>query len=234
MADESLDFFMNHLVDSIYGGSYLSVSRDGSMAVNTEKGNEGKAGYHEIDLAYSAYLYGTLVWKREPVSLYYSFKPGAQARDVRLYPLALKDEDLIITEVTLDGEPFPDFDRKNRTLSLAAGVGGKFKVTYEYTGFSGAVEDRADQVSSGFELYQNYPNPFNPVTTIAFYTSRRCRVDLNVYDSLGKEVAVIMSRTLDRGFHTCPFDASGLKCGVYVYRLEAENFTRARKFVLIK
>jgi hypothetical protein len=63
---------------------------------------------------------------------------------------------------------------------------------------------------------------------------RRCHVDLRVYDSVGREVAVVMSRTLDRGFHECPFDGGGLNNGVYVCRLEAENFTQARKLVLIK
>jgi len=175
-----------------------------------------------------------LILKKDSVSLYYYFKPKDQSQAFSLYPLALKDEELKITYVTLNGEPFSHYDKDTRTLNLAAGVGGKFLVTFKYIGKIDAVEAQEDLSPSGFEIYQNYPNPFNPVTTIAFSMPRLCHVTLKVYNSLGKEVAVIVSQILERGFHEYPFDGSGLENGLYIYQLEAENYKQAKKFILIK
>jgi mannose/cellobiose epimerase-like protein (N-acyl-D-glucosamine 2-epimerase family) len=235
MADESLDFFMNHLVDAVNGGAYWSVARDGAMIINSEKENGGKAGYHEIELAYSAYLYGNLILKEinKTVSLYYFIKPEDRSREISLYPLALGDAGLTIKGVTLNGESFSNFDSNTRTLNLAAGVGGKFLVTFEYVS-TGVEEAPGGMSPSGFEIFQNYPNPFNPVTTFSFSMPRICHVTLKVFNSLGKEVAVIVSQTLEKGFHAYVFDGSGLENGVYVYRLEAENFKQAKKFIIIK
>jgi hypothetical protein len=99
--------------------------------------------------------------KNKTVSLYYYFKPKDQSQAFSLYPLALKDDSLKIAQVTLDGEPFSNFDPKTRTLNLAAGVGGKFLVTFGY-GITGVEEAQGDLSPSGFEIFQNYPNPFNP------------------------------------------------------------------------
>jgi mannose/cellobiose epimerase-like protein (N-acyl-D-glucosamine 2-epimerase family) len=238
MADESLDFFMNHFVDPVYGGTYWAVTRSGAGAAaggGDVKGDGGKAGYQEIELAYNAYLYGNLILQNQPVSLYYFFKPKDQSQAFSLYPLALKDDSLKIAHVTLDGEPFSNYDPDTRTLNLAAGVGGKFFVTFKYNnGTSNAVEAQKDVSPSGFEIFQNYPNPFNPVTTIAFSMPRHCHVTLKVYDTLGKEVAVLVSQTLEKGSHTYTFDGSGLENGLYIYQLEAENYKQAKKFMLIK
>lgn len=83
-------------------------------------------------------------------------------------------------------------------------------------------------------LSQNYPNPFNPSTTIRFSTTRRADVSLKVYDLLGRQVASVHNRMLDAGEHNVSFDASALRSGVYVYRLDAEGKSMSRRMVVMK
>ena len=73
-------------------------------------------------------------------------------------------------------------------------------------------------------LEQNYPNPFNPATTIRFGLPEGQRVTLRVYNTLGRVVATLYDdASLSAGYHTTPFDASGLASGVYLYQLETSG-----------
>ena len=83
-------------------------------------------------------------------------------------------------------------------------------------------------------LYQNYPNPFNPVTHITYDLPVDTRVQLKIYDVLGREVATLVDEFQKAGVHNKTFDASGLSSGVYVYRIVTENFVKERKMVLVK
>ena len=84
-------------------------------------------------------------------------------------------------------------------------------------------------------LLQNYPNPFNPTTTIQFQLSEAARVNLVVYDLLGREVAILLSRSeRSAGMNRVSFDASGLASGVYLYRLKVGNRSLTRTLTLVK
>jgi hypothetical protein len=93
----------------------------------------------------------------------------------------------------------------------------------------------SDFVPEAFHLYQNYPNPFNPSTTIQFDMIRSAKVTLKVFNVLGQEVAVVYdNEPLLAGVHKTTFDATDLTSGVYIYRLETENFSDSRKMILMK
>ncbi len=85
-----------------------------------------------------------------------------------------------------------------------------------------------------FVLKQNYPNPFNPSTTIEYYTAQPGKVSLKVYDITGKEAADLVNENQKAGQHSIKFNAAGLASGVYLYSLEAGNFTATKKLMLIK
>ncbi len=129
MADESLDFYMAHLVDPVYGETYSQTYRDGTMK-NDAKSDPFKGGYHSIELGYYVYLYGNLFYKREPVSLYYKVEQSSVPRTISLTPVELEDERLVISEVTLDGQPFSSFNAQTRAITLAPVTGGVLKVTF--------------------------------------------------------------------------------------------------------
>lgn len=129
VADGSLNFYMNYLVDHEFGETYADVSADGSAIVNAEKGGLFTAGYHASEVGYYVYMYGNLYYHRKPVSLYYKYPPAVAAQSVRLNPIPL-DTDVEITAVELDGAPYTNFTGPGRTLHLAEGTGGVFKVTF--------------------------------------------------------------------------------------------------------
>jgi hypothetical protein len=89
-------------------------------------------------------------------------------------------------------------------------------------------------VNSDLTLYQNFPNPFNPVTTITFTLARSGPATLRIYNTLGEEVATLISGHLSAGTHTCKWDASAAANGIYIYTLEVGKFTESRKMVVIR
>lgn len=85
-----------------------------------------------------------------------------------------------------------------------------------------------------FALDQNYPNPFNPVTTIGFALPTAQRVVLTVYDISGRAVATLVNGWRDAGYHEVTFNADALASGMYVYRIQAGDFTASGKMVMMK
>ena len=85
-----------------------------------------------------------------------------------------------------------------------------------------------------FALGQNRPNPFNPVTEIGFSLPQAGQVRLDVFNIVGQRVATLVDGRLEAGEHTAVWDGSNVPSGVYLYRLEAGEFSATRKMVLIK
>jgi hypothetical protein len=87
-----------------------------------------------------------------------------------------------------------------------------------------------------FTLHQNHPNPFNPTTTIRFDLPVASIVSLDIFDINGRNVGggLASIRQYPPGSHAIPFDGSGLPSGVYIYHLQAGNFTASGKMVLLK
>ena len=96
------------------------------------------------------------------------------------------------------------------------------------------VTDSDPVLASEFALHPNYPNPFNPSTEISFDMPYGAPATLKVYDILGREVATLADGILEAGTHRVTFDGTGLASGVYIYRLESNNFVQSRKMVLMK
>jgi hypothetical protein len=90
-----------------------------------------------------------------------------------------------------------------------------------------------------FTLYQNYPNPFNPETRIDFELPQSCRVELSVYNLLGRRVRILADGDYSAGSHTVTWDGSddsgsAVSSGVYFYRLTASGISETRKMLLMK
>ena len=85
-----------------------------------------------------------------------------------------------------------------------------------------------------FDLEQNYPNPFNPSTSIKYTIAERSNVSIKVFDMLGKEVATLINSEKESGSYEVNFNASDLASGLYIYTINAGNFTSSRKMMLLK
>jgi hypothetical protein len=85
-----------------------------------------------------------------------------------------------------------------------------------------------------FALNQNHPNPFNPATAINYSLQTAGQVKLSVYDTAGRLVAELVNGWREAGTHEVTFNGSNLASGVYLYRLQAGDFTAMHKMVLVK
>jgi hypothetical protein len=90
-----------------------------------------------------------------------------------------------------------------------------------------------------FALYPNYPNPFNPVTTIKFELPKQERAQLRVYNILGQLVKEVFDEKKKAGYHVVRWDGRDnygrpVSSGMYIYRLRAGDFIKARKMILIR
>jgi len=85
-----------------------------------------------------------------------------------------------------------------------------------------------------FKLSQNYPNPFNPSTTIEFDLPKTSEVTLKIFNTLGEEVATLVSDRLNSGTYSYDWNASNMASGVYLFRLEAGDFIEIKKMILMK
>jgi len=242
MADETINFYMNYFVDHIYGEVYADRTRYGGLAWNEEKGGDGKAGYHSTETGYYTYLYGSLFYTKQPVTLHYNFEPLAYSREFFLTPIAINDSNLIVTQVLRNGQQYSNFDPNERVLTLPAGESGHFEVTYE--SIVSQLASNQENNLNDYVLNQNYPNPFNPTTKIRYsiptvtlrlrQAQSDTRVLLKVYDVLGNEVATLVDEIKSSGNYEVEFNASSLASGIYFYTLNAGNYVETKKMVLMK
>ncbi|NQU05180.1 MAG: T9SS type A sorting domain-containing protein, partial [Calditrichaeota bacterium] len=105
---------------------------------------------------------------------------------------------------------------------------------WNVTAKTNSVDDYQDRIPEEFELAQNHPNPFNPTTSIDFTLKTVGMVNLSVYDMNGRLVSEVVNGNMNTGYHTVEFDAVDLPAGIYIYRINAGDFTSVRKMVLMK
>lgn len=90
-----------------------------------------------------------------------------------------------------------------------------------------------------FALEQNWPNPFNPITQIRYALPREANVALAIYNLSGERVRLLRDGREPAGEKTVVWNGlndSGhpVSSGVYLYRLDADEFGATRKMVLLK
>ena len=112
-------------------------------------------------------------------------------------------------------------------------------VTNVNTAYINLITDIDDDNDGGaipesYSLGQNYPNPFNPSTTIPFEMNITGNTKITIYNILGQEVAIALNSFLPAGKHTIQFDANSMSSGIYFYKLEVNDFTEMKRFVLIR
>lgn len=85
-----------------------------------------------------------------------------------------------------------------------------------------------------FQLYQNHPNPFNPITTIQYSLQKSSHVILKIYNLTGQEIETLVDEYETTGEHVINWLPRGLPNGIYLYRLQAGEFSETKKLVYQK
>ena len=101
------------------------------------------------------------------------------------------------------------------------------------------VDDLNGHVPGRFFLSPNYPNPFNAKTMIHYGLPRDCHVELEIYDLRGQRVATLIDERQEAGNKMILWDGKyhsgrSVASGVYLYRLQAGDFVKTHKMILIK
>jgi hypothetical protein len=102
------------------------------------------------------------------------------------------------------------------------------------------VETVSYDLPETFSLIQNFPNPFNPTTEIQFGVPRDSKVQIIIYDILGRKVKTLVDNTVASGTFKAIWDGRddnglGVASGVYLYRIVAKSTSVAgQDFVLTK
>ena len=87
---------------------------------------------------------------------------------------------------------------------------------------------------TSFALFQNYPNPFNPATTIKFALTGAEHARLEVFDSAGRRVDVLVDKRMEPGSHEVTWRPRQQSSGVYFARLTAGTQTATMRLVLVR
>ena len=104
----------------------------------------------------------------------------------------------------------------------------------QWTNISGEYPKTVQQ----FHLYQNFPNPFNPETTIKYSLTKPENIKLTIYNLLGDHI-ISFTDHKSPGSHEIKWrgqDKQGnpVDSGIYIYKLETENYSLYRKMLLLK
>jgi immune inhibitor A len=99
-------------------------------------------------------------------------------------------------------------------------------------------EQDSGRLASATQLL-NTPNPFNPATTINFGVEHNGRVDLDLYDVLGRHVRTLAAQIVAAGNQQVVWDGTdesghAVSSGVYFARLRSGGQSIVRKMVLAR
>lgn len=83
-------------------------------------------------------------------------------------------------------------------------------------------------------LLPTVPNPFNPSTTVRFHIPNGMTARVEVFDALGRRVALLADAPFAAGEHRLGFDARGLASGVYLLRITTPTGTDSRTITLLR
>jgi anti-anti-sigma factor len=115
-------FYNAWFLDHDAGAVYFNVLANGlPYLLGTErlKGSHSMSAYHNTELCYLAAVYTNLLWTKQPLDLH--FKPrgdGFKDRILRISPDILPPGSIKIESVTLNGQPWTEFDADKLTVTL--------------------------------------------------------------------------------------------------------------------
>jgi len=79
-----------------------------------------------------------------------------------------------------------------------------------------------------------YPNPLVNSTTIYITLNKAQEVTLRIFDMSGRLVKSLAKKEFAEGEHQIVWDAANVKTGIYLLRMETENYSEKRKLIVTK
>lgn len=239
-----------------FGQTYSDISYDAGTQIEIQSGADVCASNIFINGTFSGG--GTICTGALPVSLS-SFTYSTDKRNVTLMWVTeweLNNSGFDVERLALNGSAEAwlkvIFILGKGTTNTANGYifkdenlkTGKYKYRLKQTDYSGNYEYYELQGEviiappGRFEMNQNYPNPGNPNTKINFEMPVNGRVNIIVYDLLGREVITLLNENRKADYYTVEFSGTNISSGVYFYRIfaegEGQKFTKTLKMIIVK
>jgi hypothetical protein len=90
-----------------------------------------------------------------------------------------------------------------------------------------------------YNLYNAYPNPFNPVTMLQYDLPEDGFVNITIYDLMGRKVKTLVNSSQIAGYKSIQWNATNITgqpvtAGLYLYTIQAGDYTQTKKMVLLK
>jgi len=126
-----------------------------------------------------------------------------------------------------------DTDRLTAITEMRSILNGPFDFPVD-------VADEAEAiVPHAYTLAQNIPNPFNSGTSISYSLPEKSHVTIRIFNILGQEVKTVVDEFRNAGEYSVRWDGrnnSGrsVSTGLYLYRIEAGDYSGTRKMLFLK
>jgi hypothetical protein len=76
-----------------------------------------------------------------------------------------------------------------------------------------------------------YPNPVQSSVNIRFEVTKKANVNVSIYNTIGQLTTTLVNENIDAGIYIRPFNASSLKSGNYIIKLQVNDETTTTKLV---
>lgn len=91
----------------------------------------------------------------------------------------------------------------------------------------------------GYSLQANFPNPFDQSTSISYSIPEPLTVRMMITNMAGQQVRKLVNSRQQPGYHTIEWDGrddigKAMPAGMYLYRLEAGDFSQTRTMMLLR
>jgi hypothetical protein len=119
----------------------------------------------------------------------------------------------------------------------------KTELVYEYfldgIHYTGRKTLDLKPIPDRYHLSQNYPNPFNPTTIIQYELPKDVMVKMDIIDVTGRTVHKLVNENQEAGYQSVRWDGRNsfgqqVSAGVYFFRIQAGNYMKTRKMILLK
>ncbi len=218
----------------IYGGYIPPTSADLAGDVNDD-------GYPDLIIGYA-----DAVNFVNEIMVYLGGPDTDSIYDVRLENLQVPGDQNYFGEVVagigdFNGDGIDDFAVKSRK-SLSCSLCWQSEVNF-FAGWNSQGTDvqeiPEETLPVELRLGDIHPNPFNGEITIEFGIPEKSRIELQIYDILGRKVISLCDRILSPGSYRSSWDgrdASGhpLSTGIYLAVLSSQSHRQGKKIVLLK
>jgi hypothetical protein len=123
------------------------------------------------------------------------------------------------------------------------------RATFRTSSTITSVQERNNLIPNAFHLEQNYPNPLrasaftgavkSAETTIKYQLPKEAVVALKIFDVLGREMITLVNASQPPGYYNVVWNGKNsagkfVPAGVYIYRLQAGNYERVMKMIVVR